>query len=177
MRPIFLSLGSVTITWFLLFAVILTILGYIILKIITKDNKYKKIIEDYYLLELIVGFIGARIIYVLFHLDLYKDGFFYAIRPNHYNLNLLGGVIVAVITLFIMTNIKKEPFLEILNRLLVPFYFSMAVGIWVFETLIYSIMFFIILVIHSSLFEKYEKIGLITLSLSMILYYLLEIIF
>ncbi|WP_130805551.1 prolipoprotein diacylglyceryl transferase family protein [Senegalia massiliensis] len=188
MKPIFLSIGPVNITWFLLFAVVLTIIGYIILKVISKNNKYRKVMEDYYLLELILGFVGARIVYVIFHLDVYAGRLIDAIRPNHYNLNLLGGVLIAVIVLFVLTKRKGEPFLVILNYLLVPFYFSIAIGIWAFEfegilsnsnsieTLIYSIMFFVILVSHLLLFEKYKKVGLITLSLSMIFYYGLEIL-
>lgn len=189
MRPIFFSYGPISITWYMAFAVALTIIGYIMLKIIGKNNKYKKVLEDYYFVELIVGFIGARIIYVLLNYRLYRGNLYDAIRINHYNLNLIGGVVVALIVLYIGTKYKKLPFFEILNPLLIPFYFSMAVGIWSFEfegilsnssqvqTISFSLLFIISLVVHSLLIERFKNSSIVILLISMLGYYGISIYF
>lgn len=189
MRPIFFSYGAINITWYMAFAVALIIIGYIMLKIVAKDNKYKSEIEDYYFLELIAGFIGARIIYVLFNFALYKDNITDIVRLNHYNLNLVGAIIVALLILYIGTKMKKQPFIDILNPLLIPFYFSMAVGVWAFQfggilsnisqiqTIFFSILFILALIIHSLAFEKYKKSSLIILSITMLVYYGIAISF
>ncbi|MBS4535152.1 hypothetical protein GOQ29_05900 [Clostridium sp. D2Q-14] len=63
MKSIFFSYKWINITWYMAFAIFLIIIGDIILKIIGKDNKYRNEIEDYYFLELIDGFVGARSVY------------------------------------------------------------------------------------------------------------------
>ncbi|MBS4537056.1 prolipoprotein diacylglyceryl transferase [Clostridium sp. D2Q-11] len=189
MRPIFFKYGPISITWYMAFGVILTIVGYIMLKLLAKDNKYKKELEDYYFIELIAGFIGSRLVYVLFNFSLYKGNLFDAIRINHYNLNLIGGVMIALLVLYIGTKFKKLPFFQILNPLLIPFYFSMAVGVWAFEfegilssvsqvqTVSFSILFILALILHSLTVEKFKKSGLVILFISMIGYYGISIFY
>ena len=71
--------------------------------------------EDYIDLAMyavIFGIIGARIYYVAFSWDMYKDDFLSILNIREGGLAIYGGVIAAVITVFIFAKWKKlSPFL------------------------------------------------------------------
>lgn len=188
MKPFFISIGPIRVTWFMAFSVFLIILGYIILKTISTDNKYKKEIEDLYLVEVISGFIGARLVYFILNYNLFEENIFDIIKLNHYNLSFIGGVLVSMVILYIITRIKNIPFFDILNTLLIPFYFSIAIGIWSFEfegilsplslkeTMIVSGIYILALVLHSLLIRKKEQFSILILILSIMSYYSFTIV-
>lgn len=55
----------------------------------------------------VFGIIGARIYYVAFSWDMYKDDFLSILNLRQGGLAIYGGVIAAVITVFIFAKIKK----------------------------------------------------------------------
>jgi phosphatidylglycerol:prolipoprotein diacylglycerol transferase len=67
------------------------------------------------------GILGARLFYVLFHIDEFQGHWLDTINPFHSDqfgiagLNLYGGVIVAAVAAYIYMRVKKLPVLKILD--------------------------------------------------------------
>lgn len=132
MKPYFLRYKSISITWFMGFAIALVGLSSFISNLMAKEyGEDKKKIEDIYFTLIIIGFIGARLSYVLMNLGLYKGKTMSIFSLSHYNLSLTGGLIVAILALIVLAKKYKIEFQKLLKIFLIPFYFSMAIGIWV----------------------------------------------
>lgn len=113
------------------FAIALLGLSSFISNLMAKEyNEDKKKIEDIYFILIISGFIGARLSYVLMNLGLYKGNMGSIFKLTHYNLSLTGGLLVGLLTLLILSKKFKIDFNKLLKIFVVPFYFSMAIGIW-----------------------------------------------
>ena len=66
--------------------------------------------EDYLdlaIFAIIFGIIGARLYYVIFAWDMYKDDLLEIFNTRHGGLAIYGGVIAAVITVFVVAKVKK----------------------------------------------------------------------
>lgn len=132
MKPFFLRYKSITISWFMAFAIVLVGLSSFISNLMGKEyGEDKKKIEDIFFVLLIAGFIGARLSYVLMNLGLYKGNIGAIFNLSHYNLSLTGGLIVGLLALLILSKKYEIEFNKLLKIFLIPFYFSMAIGIWV----------------------------------------------
>lgn len=132
MRPSFFTYKSIDISWFLAFAMGLTIISSFIVR--SMANEYGEDvekIEDIFFILIISSFMGSRLFYVLFNFDLYKDNLFSIFNLSYYNLSLLGGVASGVMTLMVLSKIYKIDFQRLLGIYVLPFYFSMAIGIWI----------------------------------------------
>lgn len=71
-----------------------------------------EIIWDFAIYAVIVSVIGARVYYVIFEWDMYKDNLLEIFNIRHGGMAIYGGVIGAFITLFVYCKIKKtNPFL------------------------------------------------------------------
>ena len=57
---------------------------------------------------IIFGIIGARIYYVVFAWDMYKDNLLEIFNTRHGGLAIYGGVIAAVITVFVVARVKNS---------------------------------------------------------------------
>ena len=131
MKPFFLKYKSITISWFMAFAIVLIGLSSFISNLMAKEyGEDKKKIEDIYFILIISAFIGARLSYVLMNLGLYKGNIGAIFKLTHYNLSLTGGLIVGLLTLLILSKKFKIDFNKLLKIFVIPFYFSMAIGIW-----------------------------------------------
>lgn len=132
MKPFFLKYKAITITWFMAFAIALIGLSSFIANLMAKEyGEEKKKIEDIFFTLLITGFIGSRLFYVLMNLKLYKGNINSVFSLSHYNLSLTGGVIVSLLALIILAKKYEIDFNKLLKIFVIPFYFSMAIGIWV----------------------------------------------
>ncbi|MCF6464664.1 prolipoprotein diacylglyceryl transferase family protein [Clostridium sp. Cult2] len=141
MRPFFFTYKSINITWFMTFAIILASISYVIAGILAKEyEEDKNKIEDIFMILLIVVFIGARLIYAIINIQSYKGNIFSIFKISHYNLSLLGGIIFGLLALLLLSKKYKVEFNKLFRIFVVPFYFSMAVGIWVlmFDRLLFS---------------------------------------
>lgn len=131
MKPYFLAFKSLTITWFMFFTFICIISSSIIVNILAKKFKEdKNIIEDIFIITLILGFVGARLSYALVNFDLYKDNIFSILKISHYNLSLIGGIVFGLITLRILSYKYEISFYRLLRIFVISFYFSIGVMAW-----------------------------------------------
>lgn len=67
---------------------------------------------DFAMYAIIFAILGARIYYVIFSWDLYKNDIWQIFNIRGGGLAIYGGVIGAVLTLFVYVKIKKESFLS-----------------------------------------------------------------
>ncbi len=132
MKTMFFEYGRFGISWFMFFVLSLGAIGYYIARSLgAQYGEDKKQIEDIYLMILLSSFMGARIFYVITHFSLYKGSYFSILKLSHDNLSLIGGVITGLIVTFIVSKKEKIEMNKLLKIMLPPFYFSIAVGIWI----------------------------------------------
>lgn len=74
-----------------------------------RTNQNQEDYIDIAILGIIFGIIGARIYYVVFAWDMYKDNLLEIFNTRHGGLAIYGGVIAAVITVFVVARVKKLP--------------------------------------------------------------------
>ena len=72
---------------------------------------------DMVIVGLICGVIGARIYYVIFAWDYYKDDILSVFNIRQGGLAIYGGIIGAVLSLYVTSRIKKIPFLKVLDTI------------------------------------------------------------
>ena len=131
MKTMFFEYKRFGISWFMFFVLTLGTIGYYMAKSLADQcGEDKKKIEDIYLMILLSSFIGARIFYVITHFNFYKDSLISIIKLSHYNLSLIGGVITGLLVTYLISKKEKIAMDKLLQIILPPFYFSMAIGIW-----------------------------------------------
>lgn len=74
-----------------------------------RTNQNQEDYIDIAIFGIIFGIIGARIYYVVFAWDMYKDNLLEIFNTRHGGLAIYGGVIAAVITVFVVARVKKLP--------------------------------------------------------------------
>lgn len=190
MNPSFFSYKSINISWFLAFTIVLVFISSFIVRAMAKRyGKNREKIDDMFFILLISGFIGARIFYVIGNFNLYKDNLFLIFKLSSYNLSLIGGVLAGLIALMIFTKIYKIEFRKLFKIFIIPFYFSMSIGIWLvlfdklllpfsisnnpIKILYISMMFLTGMILELILREKTEDkyISFIILAIIIFLYY------
>ena len=89
--------------------------------------------EDYLdmgIVGVIAGIAGARIYYVIFSWDLYKDNLLSIFNLREGGLAIYGGVIGAVIAVFVMAAIKKKSPFQILDTIALALLNGQMLGRW-----------------------------------------------
>ena len=89
--------------------------------------------EDYLdlaIFAIIFGIIGARIYYVVFAWDMYKDNLLEIFNTRHGGLAIYGGVIAAVITVFVVAKVKKLPVARLLDTAVLGLVTGQMIGRW-----------------------------------------------
>ena len=193
MKTMFFEYKRFGISWFMFFVLTLGTIGYYMAKTLASEyGEDKKKIEDIYLMILLSSFIGARIFYVISHFNLYKDSLLSILKLSHYNLSLIGAVITGLLVTFIISKKEKIEMNQLLKIILPPFYFSMAIGIWMgnFDrllkisstlrnnpkmVLVLSAVFLTGLILELTLLkeERYKKLRWPLLTIIMFLYYII----
>ncbi len=98
-----------------------------------RAKKTKQNPEDYVDLAIyavIFGIIGARIYYVIFSWDMYKDDLLSILNIRQGGLAIYGGVIGAVITVFVFARIKKLQAGKLLDTACLGLVLGQAIGRW-----------------------------------------------
>ena len=95
-----------------------------------KENMDPDVIWDFAIYAIIFSIIGARIYYVIFEWDMYKDNLLAVFNLRNGGLAIYGAVIAAFLTLFIYTRIKKQSFLQMVDVCVPGLILGQAIGRW-----------------------------------------------
>lgn len=85
---------------------------------------------DFALYAIIFSIIGARAYYVIFDWDNYKDNLIQIFNLRAGGLAIYGGVIGAVLTLFVFTRVKKQSFFSMADSGVLGLITGQIIGRW-----------------------------------------------
>lgn len=123
--------GELRIYWYGLIIVFAILLAFLFMK--KDDGKYGIKFEDFLYLSIFlipVSFICARIYYVVFYFDYYKDNLINVINIRDGGLAIYGGVIGGIITTVVYCKIKKINVLDMLDYITPYLALGQAIGRW-----------------------------------------------
>lgn len=95
-----------------------------------KEKVDTEIIWDFAIYAVIFSIIGARIYYVIFEWDMYKNNLLEIFNLRNGGIAIYGAVIAAFITLFVYCRIKKQSFLQIVDICVPGLGLGQAIGRW-----------------------------------------------
>ena len=131
MDRVALRLGPIKIYWYSICIFIGIILGSILLfKEVKKRNIDEDKIVNLIFIGLISAFIGARLYYVLFNFNVYKENPIDIFKVWEGGLAIHGGIIAAIIVILIYSKKHKMNFYELLDLLVVSLILGQAIGRW-----------------------------------------------
>ena len=85
---------------------------------------------DLAIIAIICAIIGARVYYVVFRWDLYKDDLLSIFKIREGGLAIYGGVIAAVITVFVFSKVKKLSFGLLCDTACLGLILGQVIGRW-----------------------------------------------
>lgn len=85
---------------------------------------------DVAIYAIVFSILGARIYYVIFQWDMYKDNLAGIFNLRNGGLAIYGAVIAAFLTLFIYTRVKKQSFLQLVDVCVPGLTLGQAIGRW-----------------------------------------------
>lgn len=89
------------------------------------DNYY-----DVSLMAILIGIVGARVYYVVFAWDMYKDNLKEIFNIRNGGLAIYGGILFGLATVFIYARVKKKNFLHMADFLILGVIFGQIMGRW-----------------------------------------------
>ncbi|MCM1124187.1 MAG: prolipoprotein diacylglyceryl transferase [Eubacterium sp.] len=95
-----------------------------------KEGLDSEVIWDFAIYAIIFSIIGARVYYVVFQWDMYKDNFISVFNLRNGGLAIYGAVIAAFITLWVYCKIKKCSFLQIADICVPGLVLGQVIGRW-----------------------------------------------
>lgn len=95
-----------------------------------RTNQNPETYIDFSIVALIFSIMGARMYYVIFSWDNYKNNLWNIFKLRQGGLAIYGGVIAAVITAYIFTKRKKISFAELVDTAAPGLILGQAIGRW-----------------------------------------------
>ncbi len=103
---------------------------YLSLHVSKKDKLDTEYLWDCIVFGLIAGIIGARIYYVIFAWEYYKDDLWQIFNIRNGGLAIYGGVIAATLEIYIFTRIKKISFTRFMDIVVPGITLGQIIGRW-----------------------------------------------
>lgn len=130
MHP-YLDLGFVQIHYYSICIFIAMLIGvFLVLKEAKRQNIDENKIIDLLFYAIIIGIVGARLYFVIFHLDYYLNNPLNIFKIWEGGLAIHGGIIAALIFIYFYTKKKELNLLKILDILVVALLIAQAIGRW-----------------------------------------------
>lgn len=95
-----------------------------------KEGIDTELVWDFVVPAVLISVIGARIYYVAFFWELYKDDPLSILNIREGGLAIYGGVIAAILTCKVFTKIKKIPFFSFLDACIPGLIVGQIIGRW-----------------------------------------------
>lgn len=95
-----------------------------------KEKLDSELIWDFAIYAIVFSIVGARIYYVIFQWDMYKDNLLAIFNLRNGGLAIYGAVIAAFTTLWVYCKVKKQSFLQIADICVPGLVLGQAIGRW-----------------------------------------------
>jgi phosphatidylglycerol:prolipoprotein diacylglycerol transferase len=131
MNPVAFSIFGLNIMWYGILIALGVIAALTLSEYICKinDTSFDEVI-NIFLFAFPAGVIGARLYYVAFQFDYYKDNLGDILNIRQGGLAIHGGIIFSMLTVFIYTRIKKESFLKFADTAAPCIVLAQSIGRW-----------------------------------------------
>lgn len=129
--PVAIQIGSISVKWYgviIASAVVIALL--LALSEANKRKMYKEIIVDLLIWAIPISIISARIYYVIFEWDFYKNNLGEIVKIWHGGIAIYGALIGAVLTAIIFSRIKKISFWQLADVVAPSLIIAQAIGRW-----------------------------------------------
>lgn len=95
-----------------------------------RTGQSEDLYTDFIIWGIIAGVVGARLYYVLFEWDYYKDNLLEIFNLRSGGLAIYGTVIGGVVALIIFCKVKKQSFFQMVDTLIPQLALAQALGRW-----------------------------------------------
>jgi len=131
MNPVAFSIFGLDIMWYGILIAFGVIAAIILSEYICKinDTSFDEII-NIFLVAFPAGVIGARLYYVAFEFDYYKNNLVDILNIRQGGLAIHGGIIFSMLAAYIYTRVKKESFLKFVDTAAPCIVLAQALGRW-----------------------------------------------
>ncbi|ENA2423822.1 prolipoprotein diacylglyceryl transferase [Listeria monocytogenes] len=129
--PVAIQIGSISVKWYgviIASAVVIALL--LALSEANKRKMDKEIIVDLLIWAIPISIISARIYYVIFEWDFYKNNLGEIVKIWHGGIAIYGALIGAVLTAIIFSRIKKISFWQLADVVAPSLIVAQAIGRW-----------------------------------------------
>ena len=131
MNQIALEIGPISIYWYSITMLIAIITGsYIFLKSAKKENYQEEFLTNLIFYGIIFGIIGARLYYIIFNLDYYKQNPIQIIEIWNGGLAIHGAIISGAIWFIYYCKKHQKNFLKIFDLATPALIIAQAIGRW-----------------------------------------------
>lgn len=131
MNPVIFSVGSFSLRWY---SVLILIGAFLAIVLIKKESKRFNIDQDFifnlFFWVVIIGFLGARIYYVIFNYSLYKGDVLSIFKIWEGGLAIHGGIIAGFITLCVYCKKNKQSIFRMTDIFVPGLILAQAIGRW-----------------------------------------------
>ncbi|AVV10828.1 prolipoprotein diacylglyceryl transferase [Listeria monocytogenes] len=129
--PVAIQIGSISVKWYgviIASAVVIALL--LALSEANKRKMDKEIIVDLLIWAIPISIISARIYYVIFEWDFYKNNLGEIVKIWHGGIAIYGALIGAVLTAIIFSRFKKISFWQLADVVAPSLIIAQAIGRW-----------------------------------------------
>lgn len=131
MNPEMFSIGNISVRWYSFLILVGIILAIFLAEKEAKKFKYDKdFIFDLAFWIIIFGIVGARLYYVIFNFELYKNDLLGIFKVWNGGLAIHGGIIGGLITLLVYCKIKGVKPLRVTDIAVPSLIIAQAIGRW-----------------------------------------------
>ena len=131
MDRVMFRIGSFNIYWYSALILIAFFVGSLIAISYTKKTKVSiTFITDLIFWLIPVSIIGARLYYVIFNFDLYRDDIISIFKIWEGGLAIYGGIIASLIFIYFRCKQKEQVFIDVLDILAPSLILGQAIGRW-----------------------------------------------
>ncbi len=131
MNPEIFSIGNISIRWYSVLILIGIIIAIVLAEREAKKFKFEKdFIFDIAFWIVIFGIMGARLYYVVFNFDLYKNNLLDIFKVWNGGLAIHGGIIAGLITLLVYCKVRGVKPFRVTDIAVPSLIIAQAVGRW-----------------------------------------------
>lgn len=131
MNPIAFNFGFLEIRWYSLLILIAFFIGFLLVKKeVKRVDENKVFIMDLCFYLVIISIIGARLYYVIFEFDQYKDNLIDIFKVWNGGLAIHGGILAGIMFAFFYCKKHKKDLLKITDIIAPALILGQAIGRW-----------------------------------------------